>query len=235
MPCCSNPKYTLTYFPIGGVAEPIRLTAAVGNISFTNQSLTFPEFGEWKAQNKLPLGQLPILEIDIGDKKKIVTQGDAILRFFGKKAGLYPECTFQALKVDEFLSVLQDTYGALGLTIKGAVKALISDKDWSNEEKMEIRKRWLENDFSKFMSYFEKSLKDNESGYLVGDSVTIADLKLFTMCSWFSSGVLDGVPNTVLDDYPSVKALMDKIKDLEGVKKWTNNHQKPYESFDFTA
>ena len=33
----TDSKLTLVYFPIGGRAEPIRLTAAVGGIAFTNK------------------------------------------------------------------------------------------------------------------------------------------------------------------------------------------------------
>ena len=39
----TNTKLALLYFPIGGRAEAIRLSAAAGKIPFTNKVLTFPE------------------------------------------------------------------------------------------------------------------------------------------------------------------------------------------------
>lgn len=80
-------KHTLSYFGIAGRAEPIRLAAVIGKFPFTNKSLGWQEFGEQK--DKLPLGQVPILEIeqDDGGTKTIIPQSDAILRYIGKQTG----------------------------------------------------------------------------------------------------------------------------------------------------
>jgi glutathione S-transferase len=87
----SHTKLSLLYFPIGGRAEAIRLTAAAGGIAFTNKVLTFPEFMEVKHDKELiPLGQIPVLHIEKDGKTRTVTQSLAILRYFGKIRGLYP-------------------------------------------------------------------------------------------------------------------------------------------------
>jgi glutathione S-transferase len=80
------PKLTLSYFPFANRAEPIRLAAAIGKVPFTNKSVAFQDFPQVKQH--LPLGQLPILEIESPGKETVViSQAHAILRYFGKLGG----------------------------------------------------------------------------------------------------------------------------------------------------
>jgi glutathione S-transferase len=230
----SHTKLSLLYFPIGGRAEAIRLTAAAGGIAFTNKVLTFPEFMEVKHDKELiPLGQVPVLHIEKDGKTRTVTQSLAILRYFGKIGGLYPSDEILALDVDSLLALLEDLLKTLILTVGGAVSALVSDTEWTGEEKIKIRKRWIEKSLPKFLGFIEDTLKSSKSGWLVGDSVTIADINLYTDLTWVSSGILDGIPTTVLDEYPGCKELMEKVKTVNGIEQWTDKYSKPYSSFDY--
>jgi glutathione S-transferase len=231
----SNTKLTLVYFPIGGRAEAIRLTAAAGGIPFTNKVLTFPEFKDAKDNTDImPLGQLPVLEVEKDGKKSVVTQSGAILRYFGKLGGLYPSSDMEAMQVDTMLYILEDLASSVILSVKGAVRSLVSDQEWEDTRKLEIRKRWLETDVPKFLGFIEKSLEKSEAGWLVGSSPTVADIKLYTDLTWYFGGVLDGIPTDLLDSYPACKALMGKVEAIDGVKKWMDHYSKPYSSFDFS-
>ena len=190
-----NPKLTLVYFPFSGRAESIRLTAAAGGLPFTNKAMAFPDFKEAQTKGTLPLGQLPVLEIESTDQEgkthtSTVTQTSAILRYFGKKAGLYPTDEMEAIKVDEYICILDDLIQPLVMSIMGAVKALVSDTEWTSEEKIGLRQKWLESTMPKYLGKVEEDLKKSESGWLVGDSVSIADLRLFTELTWIESGIL---------------------------------------------
>jgi len=230
----SNTKLTLVHFPIGGRAEAIRLTAAAGGIPFTNKVMTFPEFQQIKGNTDiLPLGQLPVLEIEKDGSKSIITQSGAILRYFGKLAGLYPSSDVDAMQVDSMLYLLEDLAGGIILSVKGAVRSLISENEWGDEVKLEIRKRWLATDVPKLLGFVEKSLAASESGWLVGETPTVADIKLYTDLTWYFGGVLDGVPTDMLDSYPACKALMKKVEAIDGVHKWMEQYSKPYPTFDF--
>jgi glutathione S-transferase len=78
-------KYKLTYFDIdGGLAEPVRLALSLGGIEFEDHRVSFAEFKEMRAST--PLSALPVVEID----GLMYTQGNAMCRYFGKLAGLYP-------------------------------------------------------------------------------------------------------------------------------------------------
>eukprot|EP00978_Attheya_sp_CCMP212_P037326 scaffold174999_cov52-Attheya_sp.AAC.4 len=231
----SDTKLTLTYFPIGGRAEAIRLTAAVGSIAFTNQSMSSAEFAEAQKANSptMPFGQVPVLQIEKDGTSQTITQSDAILRYFGKLAGLYPTDEIQALKVDELMAILQDAVSPLVMTVRGAVKSHISDSDWTSEEKLEIRGRWLKTDMPKYLGEIESVLKASTSGWLVGETVTIADIRLFVGLNWISGGILDGIPTSVVDGYPCCIALMEKVKSIDKIKEWMEKYPKPYETFDF--
>jgi glutathione S-transferase len=233
----SDTKLTLSYFPIGGRAEAIRLTAAIGGIAFTNNSIAFPDFMAAKNANpsseSMPFGQLPVLQMEKDGESSYITQSDAILRYFGKLAGMYPTDELEALKVDEFTSILQDLITPLAMTVRGAVKTHIGETDWTQEEKIDIRKRWLSADMPKYLSKLEESLKSSTSGWLVGDSVTIADVRIFVDLNWISGGILDGIPTNALENYPRCLALMDKVKSIEKVKEWKEKHPTPYQTFDF--
>ena len=77
--------YKLSYFDVdGGRAEPVRIAFHAAGINFDDHRISFPEFGEMR--NSLRFNAVPVLEID-GQQ---VTQSNAMTRFVGKKAGLYP-------------------------------------------------------------------------------------------------------------------------------------------------
>lgn len=230
-----SPKLTLIYFPIAGRAEPTRLTAAAGALKFTNKVVTFQEFSQIKEDKEiLPLGQLPVLQIEESDGSKMtITQSEAILRYFGKKTGLYPTNEIEAMQVDSCLNVVEDMKATLVMTIKGAVKSFVSESDWTKEEVLNIRKKWLENSMPKSLGYFEEVLQNSSSGWLVGENITIADLLLYTDLQWLTMGVLDGIPKDFLNSYPKCLALMKKVESIDGIKKWQEKYSKPYSTFEY--
>jgi len=230
----TTPKLTITYFPISGRAEPIRLACAVSKIPFTNKAISPAEFQQ--AKPTLPLGQLPVLDLDFGATKKTLTQTTAMLRYVGKLGGLYPiDDDVSAMEVDEILSVLDDLREPLVLTIKGAVRGLLSDdKQFTNEEKIAIRERWMKKTLPHILGFIEKKLLLNtSSGWLVGKSMSIADLALYCDLDWVKSGILDGIPTNVLDSYPACLKLIENVTNHDDVKKWKEMYPKPYATFDY--
>ena len=96
----------LTYFDIWGRAEGARMTAGCGGVEFEDNRLPSMEaWGALKASGFSPSGQIPVLEV--GDVK--LTQSHAMVRFFGKKGGLYPEDALAAAKVDMLIFQFEDT------------------------------------------------------------------------------------------------------------------------------
>lgn len=78
-------KLKLTYFDFhGGRGEPARLALSIGGIAFEDDRVSLPDWERRKAD--MPFGALPVLEVD----GQIVAQSNAINRYVGKLADLYP-------------------------------------------------------------------------------------------------------------------------------------------------
>src|SRR5271169_6432198 len=78
-------KLKLTYFDVhGGRGEPARLALSIGGIPFEDDRVAPSNWPSRKADT--PFGALPVLEVD----GKAVSQSNAINRYVGKLADLYP-------------------------------------------------------------------------------------------------------------------------------------------------
>ena len=98
-------SYKLTYFDMdGGRAEPVRIAFHAAGLAFDVERFSFPKFAE--TRQNLRFSSLPVLEID----GTVVTQSNAMARYVGKKAGLYPEDDLQALYCDEALGAIEDLF-----------------------------------------------------------------------------------------------------------------------------
>lgn len=193
----------LHYFPFPGRAGAIRDALQIGHIAFEDVHVPPEKFRERKAAGEFPFGALPFLDIETATTKLRVAQSNAILRFTGRLAGLYPaDDTLLALKVDEALDVGEDINALLGPSLH----------EQDNEKKMAMRKILAEEDLPSWMDCIERLLITNGStGFFVGNSLTVADLKLYWVCDFLSNGSLDGIPTTLLDDFPNVLAWFKNI------------------------
>jgi len=172
------PSYKLTYFDFdGGRAEPIRIAFHAAGIDFEDERLSFPEFGEMRKGTRF--NSVPVLEID----GTAVTQSNALSRYVGKMAGLYPADSLQALYCDEVLGALEDlshyivqTFGLQGEELKLAREKLVDG--------------WL----SVYLKGLDELLARGGGEYFAGNSLTVADLKAFVQVRSLCSGKLDYVP-----------------------------------------
>ena len=120
------PTYKLTYFDFdGGRGEPVRIAFHMAGIDFEDKRITFSEFGELRKDWRF--NAVPVLEID----GAAVTQSNAMCRFVGKMAELYPADNLQALDCDEVMGAIEDlsnrivqTFGLEGDELKLAREKL---------------------------------------------------------------------------------------------------------------
>ena len=208
-------KLTLFYFPIPfWRAEVTRISLFLKNIDFVDYRISPEEYIEFKKNGQLPNGkiapfrQLPVLEID----GKIISQTCTIARFCGKLSGMYPlDDDFQAAKVDQILDAAQDINYIV--TLSG------HNKD--HEKKKIARERLTKVHLPKWFQFLENLLiENNESEWFVGKSMTVADLSIWRLLGWLSSGMLDEVPKNILDPYKNLINLRLKISNNSKVKEW---------------
>src|SRR5262245_54167499 len=108
----------LRYFPFPGRAGAIRDTLRIGRIPFEDVQVPAERFTEQKARGELPFGSLPILDVVTDGARVTSAQSNAILRYAGRLAGLYPvDDPLRALKVDEAMDVAEDLYHLIGPSI----------------------------------------------------------------------------------------------------------------------
>lgn len=177
------PSYKLTYFDFdGGRGEPVRIAFHAAGIEFEDHRISFPEFMQSRGSMRFTCA--PTLDIDGVE----VTQSNAMLRYVGKMAGLYPEDNVQALYCDEAMDAVEDllqhlvhTFGLEGDELKAAREALVDG--------------WI----STFINGYADLLARGGGRYFADDRLTVADLKVHEQTRYLRAGSLDHVPPDLVD------------------------------------
>ena len=186
----------LHYFPFPGRAAPIRDTLNIGKVAFEDSFIPPNEFGERRSAGEFPFGGLPVMDVITTSGKITSAQSNAILRFAGRLANLYPvDDILLALKIDEALD--------LGEDINYLLDPSLHESD--EQKKIAMRKILAEQTLPEWATYLEHLLiKNGSTGFIVGKTLTVADLKLYWIFEWFTSGMLDGIPTDLFDSYTSI-------------------------------
>ena len=189
--------YKLTYFDFdGGRGEPVRIAFHMAGIDFEDKRITFSEFGELRKDWRF--NAVPVLEID----GAAVTQSNAMCRFVGKMAGLYPADSLQALYCDEAMGAIEDlsnrivqTFGLEGDELKLAREKLADG--------------WL----AVFLRGLNELLVRGGGEYFADDQLTIADLKVFVQTRWLTSGSLEHIPTDLVQRLaPALVDHQDRVQ-----------------------
>jgi glutathione S-transferase len=191
------PTYKLTYFDIdGGRGEPVRIALHAAGIEFEDERLSFEEFG--KRRQDLRFSSLPVLEID-GNP---VTQSNALSRYVGKMAGLYPEDDLQALYCDEVLDALEDVNHYI-------VPTLFLQGDELRAAREKLVAGWL----TVYLKGLGQLLARGGGNYFADDRLTVADLKTLVQVRALRSGRMDHVPIDLVEQLaPNLCEHQDRIE-----------------------
>lgn len=195
-------SFKLVYFKIHGRAQCIRLAAAIGNVAYEDEFVDFADWPAKKAQS--PGGALPYIQV--GDKA--LSQSNAALVYVGSLAGLYPESVLDRTSVQEVLSTVEDIYHQIGPSFRE------SDPEKKKALRIELSNVKLPAAFANL----ERIVAREGHGYFAGDKLTIADLKAFSLLWWIKSGLLDDVDTTLVDPFPGLSELYNRVSALPAVK-----------------
>ena len=194
-------------------AEILRVSLFIGNIPFEDIRISREEFREviltGKLRNKIeiPFHQLPVLEID----GKIVGQTGAIARYCGKISDLYPKDNFLAAKVDQIIDAATD--------ITNLVSPSIKEKD--DIIKIEMRERLVKKLLPRWFKYLENLLqKEKNLQWFVDNKISIADIAIWRLLGWLKSGMLDGIPKKICDNYPKLNNIYTGVHNHPKVQEW---------------
>lgn len=176
-------SYRLTYFDFdGGRGEPIRIALHAAGIDFEDNRLSFPEFGEMRKGTRF--NSLPVLEID----GVAITQSNAISRYIGRMANLYPEDSVQALYCDEVLDALEDL-----------LHYMVPTFSLQGDELQQAREKLVDGWLSVYVRGLGELLARGDGEYFADGKLTVADLKAFVHVRWLRSGNLDHVPAELVE------------------------------------
>ena len=189
-------SYRLTYFDFdGGRGEAIRIALHSAGIAFEDNRLSFAQFTEQRAGFRF--NALPVFEVD----GVAVTQSNAICRYVGKLAGLYPEDEMQELYCDEVMGALEDLGQRLGPTF-----------GMTGEELRLAREQLAGGWIPVFLRGLEQLLVRGGGTWFADNRLTMADLKTFVDTRWLSSGALDHVPTDLVQRHaPGLVEHLERV------------------------
>ncbi|PIO71455.1 glutathione S-transferase protein, partial [Teladorsagia circumcincta] len=181
----------------------------VGGCDFEDVRYSFEEFPKHKEE--LPFGQVPVLEFD----GKQLAQSHTIARYLARKFGLAGKSAWEEAIVDSIADAYKDYtreirqfYMVLHGFEKGDLEAVVKDVFLPANQKL--------------FGFLTKFLKNNKSGYLVGDSLTWVDLLVADIATWFKK-----YP-TLYDGFPEMKAHAEKVRSNPTLKKWISSRPDTY-------
>jgi glutathione S-transferase len=188
-------QYKLTYFDFdGGRGEPIRIAFHAAGIAFDDERLTFAEFSKMRETTRFH--SVPVLEID----GAAVTQSNALCRYVGRLAGLYPADDLQALYCDEVLDAIEEISHRIAPTFS-----------MKGDEQRLAREKLIEGTLTTYVRGLGELLQRGGGKYFAAETMTVADLKAFVQVRWLRSGNLDHIPKDFVDRIAPALAKHQKL------------------------
>ena len=180
-----HPSLKLSYFDFGGGrGEPARIALNYANIPFEDHRIPTSEWPQRKTD--FIFQQLPELEID----GQVLTQSNAINRYVGKLAGLYPEDLVQAALCDAVMDNVDD-----------AVQPVVNTFFMPEPEKRMVREDIIANLLPRFLTGLNQQLIDQGGDYFAEQRLTMADLKVYIWIKSLLKGHLDHIPTTLVGQH----------------------------------
>jgi len=206
-----GPKYVLHYFPLRGRGEMIRYIFAYANEKYEEKSSYTME--NWpKHKSEFMLGQLPALEVD----GKQLCQSIAIGRFLAKEFHIAGKNAWEQALCDMYVDGIEDLNPNY-IPISRA-RYLYKDENLVKQNWQKFKDETLKS----FLERYEKFVADNKSGFLVGNSITWADLVLAELLDRFDQCFEHGV----YDHYKHLAALVKKVHESKGVHAYVSHRPK---------
>ena len=193
-------------------AEVGRIALFMGDIKFDDVRIkredfsTAKETGTLSDGTVLPFHQIPCLVVD----DVSIAQTGAIARFCGKLSGLYPtHDDVNAAKIDDFIDFATDLTVMIDNT----------PNKTDEEKKRKARRDLATGPLKQKLSMLEKYIS-SDSEWLVTSNISIADVAIWRLLGWLSSGILDGMPTDLLSGFPKIRKLCLAVDKHPKIQKW---------------
>ena len=208
-------------------AEVGRIALHLGGVDFVDQRISRDEFLEAKETGKLPDGtlipyrQIPCLVVD----GQSIAQTGGISRVCGKISGLYPQDNMvDAALVDQVIDMATDITVLLGP----------ANAEQDAEKKKEMRLELAKGPLPRKISFLEEQLEQGSNDWFVGSRISIADIAVWRLFGWLTSGTIDHLPTDLLAPFPRLRAVCSSVNEHPGVVEWVRQtYPKGYATGNF--
>ena len=154
----------------------------------------------------MPFHQMPVLVVGGSS----IAQTGGIARFCGKLSGLYPtDDHLKAAQIDQFIDFATD------------LNTMVSSTNQTKDEKQKLAARLelANGPLKRKFEMLEHSIPDG-SDWIVPPSLSIADIAIWRVLGWFTSGLLDGMPKDLLADFPKIRRVCLAVDQHTKVQEW---------------
>ena len=197
-------KLTVTYFDFAGSrGEEVRLALTVAGVPFEDNRIERATLATLKPD--LPFGSLPVLD---WEGHGTFAQSNAILRLIGRQYGLHPEEPFEAARHDALMDAAEDLRHRLGPTC--GWRAARRERRRGSSSPPSISRKWGR--------FVDRLIGDGP--FVAGQGISVADIKLYIVERWISSGSLDDIPADVFAPCGRLKALARAVRDHPAIVGW---------------
>jgi len=197
-------KPRLIYFDFSGSrGEECRIALHLAGVDFDDVRVPSADWPAMKSST--PFGALPVLEMP---GRPPLAQSNAILVFIGRQHHLHPDDVFEAARHEAFMCAAEDLRHAISPTLR------ITDP----EQKRAAREALAANELKTWGAQIERQL--GAGPFIGGANLQVADVKLYMMARWLTSGVVDHIPTTVFDHCPKLLQLHKAVAAHPGVQGW---------------
>lgn len=203
-------------------AEVARLPLIIAGVEFEDYRITsddnryLKEYGKLKDGSSIPFRQLPVLVID----GQSIAQSAGIARICGKLSGMYPDEIVEAGKVDQIIDTITDMNEMLNPSMRENDPLI----------KKEMRDQLTNRDLPKYFGYLEEILQENNSHWFVGETMSIADIAVWSFLGWIAQGVLDDIPPKVINPFERLKKVYNEVGKNPHVREWKKKTYTYYET-----
>ncbi|XP_021360462.1 glutathione S-transferase 1-like isoform X1 [Mizuhopecten yessoensis] len=181
--------WKVTYFNGRGRAEGIRMVLVEAGVPFEDIRITKQQWATMKEST--PTHTLPILELEDGT---VLSQSSAILRYLGRKFGMYSDNITEQYRIDLVMNMIDD------LVDKILVPTLLEKDPVLKAGKMKTVEA---EDLPGYMKVLTRELKAGGNGFFVGTKLSIADVKIFT------------VIENIAGAFPATMAKWDDLREFK--------------------
>lgn len=207
-------KYKLWYFNARGQSEVIRLIFAAAGIKYEDFRFEHVDWPKYKPLT--PFGKVPMLEIKNTETNEVknLSQSNAICRYLANEFKLNGQTNFENAQIDMYIDQLKDVFFAL-------VKVYA---ETDVEKQKTLFTAYYNETVKSLLESLEKKLQTNNTGYLVGESLTWLDLAIIGAWDWI--WLHDPSESKLLNEFKLVKEHNERIRSIPNVATWLETRPK---------